>query len=395
MISSSTERWLLPEGIDELLPDQAHFLEQLRRKIYDLHLSWGYQPVAPPFVEYLESLLSIAGADFERQTFKIADPLTGRMMGLRADMTPQVARVDAHRLGNEGINRLFYLGTVVRTYGDSADGGRSPIQLGAELFGHSGNGSDIEIIRLMLATLDVVGIGHVHLDLGDADIFRTLCNQIGLNEPDQELLFTLLQRKAQADVGAFCSAKGVSSGHCTVLSELCMLHGDASVLARAKQVFEPYGEDILETIARLGLIGEALADLSACTVHFDLAELRGYQYHNGIVFAAYVADVGVEVARGGRYDGIGDAFGRSRTATGYSTDLKNLMRILMRNSGGADRSIPNAILAPAVADPELDQLVSGLREKGEIVITDLGEQSLAVCDRKLIQHNGKWLLESR
>ena len=174
-----------------------------------------------------------------------------------------------------------------------------------------------------------------------------------------------------------------------------MLHGDASVLARAKQVFEPYGEDILETIARLGLIGEALADVSACTVHFDLAELRGYQYHNGIVFAAYVADVGVEVARGGRYDGIGDAFGRSRAATGYSTDLKNLMRILMRNSGGADRSIPNAILAPAVADPELDQLVSGLREKGEIVITDLGEQSLAVCDRKLIQHNGKWLLESR
>ena len=374
-----------------MLPDQAHFLEQLRRKIYDLHLSWGYQPVAPPFVEYLESLLSIAGADFERQTFKIVDPLTGRMMGLRADMTPQVARVDAHRLGNEGINRLFYLGTVVRSYGDSAAGGRSPLQLGAELFGHSGNASDIEVIRLMLATLAAVGISHVHLDLGDADIFRTLCSQIGLSKSDQESLFTLLQRKAQADVGAFTSAHGLSSRDSRVLTELCMLHGDASVLERARQILGPYGEGMLETIARLGHVGDGLADVPGCTVHFDLAELRGYQYHNGVVFAAYVADVGVEIARGGRYDGIGDAFGRNRPATGYSTDLKNLMRI----TGGSDRSIPNAILAPAVSSPELDQMVSGLRAKGEIVITDLGEQSLAVCDRKLIQHNGKWLLENR
>ncbi len=391
MNSPSTERWLLPEGIDEMLPDQAHFLEQLRRKIYDLHLSWGYRPVAPPFVEYLESLLSIAGADFERQTFKIADPLTGRMMGLRADMTPQVARVDAHRLGNEGINRLFYLGTVVRSYGDSVAGGRSPLQLGAELFGHSGIGSDIEVIRLMLATLAGVGISNVHLDLGDADIFRTLCSQIGLARPDQEALFDLLQRKAQADVGAFASAQGFSSREAEVLSELCMLHGDSSVLERAQKLLAPYGDGMQETISRLGHVGTALSDVTGCTVHFDLAELRGYQYHNGIVFAAYVADVGVEIARGGRYDGIGDAFGRSRPATGYSTDLKNLMRIV----GGADSSIPAAILAPAIIDPELDRMVAGLRAKGEIVVTDLGNQSSACCDRRLIQHNGKWLLENR
>ena len=239
-----------------MLPDQAHLLEQLRRKIYDLHLSWGYQPVAPPFVEYLESLLSIAGADFERQTFKIADPLTGRMMGLRADMTPQVARVDAHRLGNEGINRLFYMGTVVRSYGDSAAGGRSPMQLGAELFGHSGNASDIEVIRLMLATLASVGIDNVHLDLGDADIFRTLCNHIGLSEPDQESLFELLQRKAQADVAAFASAQGLSTRDTEVLTELCMLHGDSSVLERARQLLGSYGDGMLETIARLRHVGD-------------------------------------------------------------------------------------------------------------------------------------------
>jgi len=374
-----------------MLPDQAHLLEQYRRKIYDLHLSWGYKPVAPPFVEYLESLLSIAGADFERQTFKIADPLTGRMMGLRADMTPQVARVDAHRLGNEGVNRLFYLGTVVRSYGDSAAGGRSPLQLGAELFGHSGNASDIEVIRLMLATLAGVGISQVHLDLGDADIFRTLCSQIGLTDPDQKSLFALLQRKAQADVSAFASAQGLSSRDSEVLTELCMLHGDASVLERARRLLGPYGDGMLETIERLGHVGEALTDIPGCTVHFDFAELRGYQYHNGVVFAAYVAEVGVEIARGGRYDGIGGAFGRNRPATGYSTDLKNLMRIV----GGVENSIPHAISAPLIADPTLDQMVANLREQGEIVVTDLDGQCSAACDRKLIQHHGKWLLENR
>jgi ATP phosphoribosyltransferase regulatory subunit len=389
--SSSTERWLLPEGIDEMLPDQAHLLEQLRRKIYDLHLGWGYKPVAPPFVEYLESLLSTAGAEFDRQTFKIVDPLSGRMMGLRADMTPQVARVDAHRLGNEGINRLFYLGTVVRSYGDTAAGGRSPLQLGAELFGHSGSASDIEVIRLMLATLDGVGVRNVHLDLGDAEIFRTLCARIGLTKPDQEALFALLQSKAQADVNSFAVAQGLSARDTAVLTDLCMLHGDASVLDRAREILGPYGDSMLDTIARLGHVGDALAGVPDCTVHFDLAELRGYQYHNGVVFAAYVSDVGVEIARGGRYDGIGGAFGRNRPATGYSTDLKNLMRIV----GANEKVLPKSILAPPVNDPALDEKVAELRQQGEIVITDLGNQSSVDCDRQLIQHNDKWLLESR
>jgi ATP phosphoribosyltransferase regulatory subunit len=381
---------LLPEGIDEMLPDQARFLEQLRRRIYDLHLSWGYQPVAPPFVEYLESLLSTAGAEFDRQTFKIADPLTGRMMGLRADMTPQVARVDAHRLGNDGINRLFYIGTVVRSYGDSAAGGRSPLQLGAEMFGHSGNASDIEIIRLMLATLDGVGISGAHLDLGDADIFRTLCSRIGLDALDQETLFALLQRKAQADVQAFAEGLGLQSNDAHVLTELCMLHGDESVLDRARGLLSPYGDGMLETIDRLGEVGSALSNVADCTIHFDLAELRGYQYHNGIVFAAYVADVGVEVARGGRYDGIGGAFGRTRPATGYSTDLKNLMRIV----GESDIAVPGAIEAPSVSDPELERMIENLRAQGEVVVSNLGGQNSTHCDRRLIEHNGKWLLEN-
>lgn len=390
-----SERWLLPEGIDELLPDQAYELEQLRRNIYDLHLSWGYLPVAPPFVEYLESLLSIAGADFDRQTFKVVDPLSGRMMGLRADMTPQVARVDAHRLGNDGINRLFYLGTVVRSYGDSVAGGRSPMQLGAELFGHSGNGSDIEIIRLMLATLSATGISDVHLDLGDADIFRTLCERIGLTSADQETLFALLQRKAQADIKAFSQALGVARSDAEIMTELCMLHGDETVLERAGTLLGRYGDGMLETIARLRSVGDALSDHPGCTVHFDLAELRGYQYHNGIVFAAYVPDVGVEIARGGRYDGIGGVFGRHRPATGYSTDLKNLLRIADTSRQSWPRAIlPRAILAPDIGDPELLQEVASLRMQGEIVVTDLGGTSPDHCDRKLVKHNGKWLLEN-
>ncbi len=380
-----------------MLPRQAHFREHLRRRIYDLHLGWGYQPVHPPFVEYLESLLSAAGQDFDRQTFKIADPVSGRMMGVRADMTPQVARIDAHQLSGEGVSRLFYLGTVIRAYGDGP-GGRSPLQLGAELFGHSGVESDVEIIQLMLATLDGVGVQDIHLDLGHVGIFRSISERLQLSETDQTTLFELLQRKAESDIQQFSRSVGIDQQNKHILSQLCSLNGDETVLARAETLLGGYGEAILETISALREIGCALYSAQGgAVVHYDLAELRGYQYHNGVVFAAYVPGSGAEIARGGRYDGIGAVFGSSRAATGYSTDLKALMNLIepqlsIESTGG--------ILAPLhgsdkSADENLKATVLALRAKGEIVVTQLGEDKAPQCDRILKEHNGSWLLENR
>lgn len=382
-----------------MLPEQAHFREFLRRCIYDLHLSWGYQPVHPPFVEYLESLLSSAGRDFDRQTFKIADPVSGRMMGVRADMTPQVARIDAHQLSGDGISRLFYLGTVIRAYGDGA-GGRSPLQLGAELFGHSGIESDVEIIQLMLSTLEAVGVQNVHLDLGHVGIYRSLVERLELSSTDQAALFDLLQRKAESDINQLAGSLGINDQDKNILCELCTLNGDERVLSRAEKLLGVYGESMLDSISVLREIGQALSGhhgaVGNAVVHYDLAELRGYQYHNGVVFAAYVPGSGAEIARGGRYDGIGEVFGSARPATGYSTDLKTLMNLVAPNEPViVRRSIvaPLAGSTPAT-DKSLKLKVTELRAAGEVVITQLGEHDVLTSDRILKEQGGEWLLEN-
>lgn len=380
-----------------MLPHQAHIREQLRRRIYDLHLSWGYQPVHPPFVEYLESLLSAAGRDFDRQTFKIADPGSGRMMGVRADMTPQVARIDAHQLQGSDVSRLFYMGTVIRAFGDGA-GGRSPLQLGAELFGHSGIDSDVEIIQLMLATLDDVGVRNTHLDLGHVGIYRSLIERLSLSSTDQAALFELLQRKAESDINQLAGSLGIAEQDKNILCQLCTLNGDQSVLQRAESLLSVYGDKMLGAIAVLREIGAALAKFNAAAVvHYDLAELRGYQYHNGIVFAAYVPESGTEIARGGRYDGIGEVFGSARPATGYSTDLKTLMSLVASDSNA---TACRGVLAPlagssAEATRQLHLKIQDLRASGEMVIVQLGESEAAMCDRNLVEQGGDWLLENR
>ncbi len=379
-----------------MLPQEAHIREHLRRRIYDLHLSWGYQPVHPPFVEYLESLLSSAGRDFDRQTFKIVDPASGRMMGVRADMTPQVARIDAHQLNGIDISRLFYLGTVIRAYGDGA-GGRSPLQLGAELFGHSGIDSDLEIIQLMLAALNNVGVRDIHLDLGHVEIYRSLLERLELSSVDQAALFDLLQRKAESDISQFAGSLGIADRDKELLCQLCTLNGDESVLDRAETILGVYGDKMLGAIDGLRKVGQALGVLNdSAVVHYDLAELRGYQYHNGIVFAAYVPGRGAEIARGGRYDGIGEVFGSARPATGYSTDLKTLMSLV----SSADPSIvKRGILAPmsgssADATQRLRAKIQQLRSAGEIVIVQLGKSEASMCDQILVEQGSDWLLEN-
>jgi len=391
-IPTTDERWLLPGGMDEMLPQQALQREALRRRIFDAHLACGYLPVHPPFVEYIESLLTAAGQDFDRQTFRLADPHSGRMLGVRADMTPQVARIDAHQMRDVDINRLFYMGTVVRAHGGGPEGSRSPFQLGAELFGHQGTAGDIEIIQLMLSTLSLAGVDHATLDLGHVGVFRRVCARLELTPSDESILFGLLQAKAETDIRELCRSLGIEQGTCDTLLALCALHGDKSVLDRAAALLVPQDSEVEAALAELGAVGDAIqAIIGEDRVHYDLAELRGYQYHTGIVFAAYVEHAGREIARGGRYDDIGAAFGRARSATGYSTDLKALMRL----SASDLPATGSAILAPCDPDPQLQQTIRQLRLEGQTVINDIAATgSHQRCDRVLRKSADRWIVES-
>jgi len=397
--------WRLPDGMDEMLPGKALALEGLRRAIYDLHLSWGYQPVEPPFVEFLDSLLSGTGRDFERQTFKVSDPLSGLMMGVRADMTPQVARIDAHQMHETDVAKLFYLGTVIRAHTEGVEKNRAPLQIGAEIFGHAGPQSDVEVIRLMLSVLLCAGIDEVHLDLGHAGIFRSLCTAIDLSDRDQSELFSLLQKKAVTDIVAFSAGLGLAEDVQTCLTRLCGLNGDCSILERAVSELGALAANnpaMTEALDELQEIGNALQSFSPdINLHIDLAEVRGYQYHTGVVFAAYTPGSGSEIARGGRYDGIGESFGRARPATGYSTDLKLLMRLAGFNrvaekftTVSAQSDNPQrAILCPDENCTELVHTVEQLRSEGEVVVFDLAGLNQSICDRVIRRKDGAWLVE--
>jgi len=387
-------RWLLPEGIEDLLPDQAAQLEQLRRELLDLYRSWGYELILPPFIEYLDSLLTGSGHDLDLQTFKLIDQLSGRLLGLRADMTPQAARIDAHRLQRDAPSRLCYLGTVLRTRPDGFDGSRSPMQVGAELFGHRGAESDVEILELMVATLALTGIEDIYLDLGHVGIYRGLAHDAGLDEEQEALLFDALQRKALPEINAFLAGLDLSTAQRERLAGLATLNGGAEVLEKAQALLQGSGESALSSLEDLARIARlATRRLPDISLHFDLAELRGYQYQTGVVFAAFVADRGQEIARGGRYDEIGKVFGRARPATGFSTDLRILMRV-----GNRDWQQPaGAILAPAEEDTALADKVRTLRTQGERVVQQLPGQVGSVaetgCDRVLRWSGSEWVVE--
>ena len=387
-------RWLLPEGIEDLLPGPAAQLEQLRRELLDLYRSWGYELILPPFIEYLDSLQTGSGHDLDLQTFKLIDQLSGRLLGLRADMTPQAARIDAHRMRREAPTRLCYLGTVLRTRPDGFDGSRSPLQVGAELFGHAGAESDVEILELMVATLALTGIEDVYLDLGHVGIYRGLACDAGLDEEQEASLFDALQRKALPEINTFLSGLDLSTAQRERLAGLATLNGGAEVLEKAQVLLQGSGKSVLSSLENLTRIARlAERRLPAISLHFDLAELRGYQYQTGVVFAAFVADRGQEIARGGRYDEIGKVFGRARPATGFSTDLRILMRL-----GNRDWPQPaGAILAPAEEDTALEDEVRILRAQGERVVQQLPGQAGSVaetgCDRALRWSGSEWVVE--
>jgi len=381
------EHWILPDGIDEVLPPQAGLLELKRRELLDFYHTWGYEFVIPPFVEFLDSLLSGTGSDLDLKTFKLTDQLSGRMMGVRADITPQVARIDAHHFYSEAPTRLCYLGTVLHTRSDGFAGTRSPLQIGAELYGHAGVESDVEILRLMLKTLELTGVNNVYLDLGHVGIFRGLARQAGLDRAQETALFDALQRKALPEAAELLRSFGIDSGHARMLLRLGELNGDGA-LEEAAEVLKEAGQEVQQALNYLRDMAQQIAHwLPEVPVHFDLAELRGYHFHTGVVFAAFVPGSGKEIARGGRYDAIGGIFGRARPATGFSTDLKTLM-LLAESVPAPDNP---AVFAPWDPDPSLQLRIEALRAAGWRVICALPGQQGGARDmgcREMLSFDG-------
>ena len=328
MSDSRTDRWQLPDGVDELLPDAAWRVETLRRAFVDGCRSWGFELVMPPLIEYVDNLLTGSGETLELQTFKLIDQHSGRTLGVRADMTTQVARIDAHALGGTALSRLCYTGTVLRTRADGAGGSRSPQQFGAELFGHAGVQSDVEICRLMLESVRLAGVpaSRQVLDLGHVGVYRALLADVGLSAEAAAGVFEALQRGSVPDVEErlAADAPGADPASAARLRHLCALRGDETLLARAREQLAGAGPDVSLALDELEELIRAVRETHPdVALHIDLAELRGYAYHTGALFALH-DDGGTQLARGGRYDRIGESFGRARPATGFSGDLKQL-----------------------------------------------------------------------
>lgn len=376
--------WLLPEYIEDVLPAEAARIEQLRRCLLDMFKVHGYQFVIPPLLEYLESLITGAGHDLDLATFKVVDQLTGRLMGVRADITPQAARIDAHMLNNQGVTRLCYAGSVLRTNPDGLAQTRQPLQLGAELFGHAGVESDLEIQRLMVKSLQAAGIESLQIDFSHVGIFGSLVSQSRINKPLELALYAALQSKDQSavrDLTAQLDAS-VRDAFCS----LTELNGDVKVLDNAAKRL-PASAEITQALQDLKQVNDRLADLGV-GVCFDLAELRGYHYHSGMVFAAYAQGYAGPLALGGRYDEVGLAFGRARPATGFSLDLRGVTKAL------APAQSQKGIFAPCSDDAALASRIDELRTAGEMVVQELpgheAHRSELNCDRKLVQQGTVW-----
>lgn len=370
---TTKQHWILPEGIEEVLPEQAARFESIRRMLLDIYASWGYELVIPPTIDFIESLLTGTGHDLDLQTFKLVDQISGRTLGLRADMTPQVARIDAHQLQRDVPTRLCYIGTVLRTRPESIGDSRSPLQVGAELYGHAGIESEVEIIGLMLQTFAAMEIGDIYLDLGNVDIYRGLAKQAGLSKEDESQLFDMLQRKAVTEINALLDSLDIDEKVKNMLSGLSSLNGDRSVFVKAKELLADADDSVKQAIDYLENTAELMwqrfdrISSGDIKVHFDLSELHGYHYKTGVVFAAFVPQLGQAIARGGRYDDIGKIFGRARAATGFSTDLKVLNQLSLKQFES-----PEKIFAPIGSDIAK---VAALRAEGKIVIEQLPGQA--------------------
>lgn len=381
--------WLLPENIADVLPSEARKIEELRRLMLDNFRLYGYELVMPPLLEYLESLLTGAGTDIDLRTFKLVDPISGRLLGLRPDMTTQVARIDAHLLNRASVTRLCYAGNVLHTHPSGLHATREPLQIGAEIYGHAGLEADAEIQELALSTLALAGFTQVRLDLTHVGVLRAIIEEDAAAAKDEAALYLALRAKDVSDLRALTANYAPQTRD--ALLALTNLYGDIDVLKKAREVL-PDLPGIARALAELAAL--AASAMGRAEVAIDLADLRGYQYESGAMFALYVPGLPNAVARGGRYDHVGEAFGRARPATGFSLDLRELARLLPT----AERK--HSIRAPWGNAPELKEKIAELRKSGEVVIQSMPGHSNELdefeCDRALglDDNSSQWILKN-
>lgn len=390
---SNSDRWLLPDGVDELLPPEAWSVELLRRSMLDLFARYGYELVSPPLIEYLQSLLTGTGNNLDLQTFKLTDQLTGRLMGVRADITPQIARIDSHAFKNKRINRFCYVDSVLVTRPQNMLATRSPLQIGCELFGEAGQAADLEIISVMLETLHIANIDRVHIDLAHVGIFKGLVQLAGLSVSEENRLLDALSRKSIPDLDILVHDAGAQGNLIAVIRDIAKLNAGPDALSlirdKIKLLAGTQLQSVLASLDELETVAnEIQRRFTRVEIGFDFCELRGYNYHTGVMFAAYTPGCGQALAKGGRYDDIGKEFGESRPATGFSADLKMLMRLANKNV----KNYGFGILAPTGNAPDLLQAIDHLRLEQRVVQL-LGSEAPGEtygCTHQLELQSGQW-----
>ncbi len=382
---STAPAWLLPEYVEDVLPPYAAALEGLRARLLALLNGHGYDYVQPPLIEFLDSLLSDAGNALDLKTFKVIDSLSCRQMGVRADITPQMARIDAHLLNNNGAVRLCYAGSVLHTRPDGMANRREPYQLGAELFGHAGIEADREILNLLLAAMQACELSQTRVSLGHVGLFRALARAAGVDAETEAALFVALRHKDVPELTA--RVAGLDPQWRSAFLALTDLYGGVEVIDRARAQL-PALDGVTRALDELALLARGV---SGVDIGIDLADLRGYGYHNGVVFAGYVGGQAQAVALGGRYDGAGARFGRARPATGFSLDLRRVLDVMAE-------PVPSpGILAPYGQDTGLLAEMARLRAAGERVVVELpGQEAWRAscgCERILIQVGSAWQIQ--
>jgi len=385
---SANERWLLPDGIDELLPPDSWRMERLRLRVADQFYAWGYELVMPPLVEYLDSLLTGTGEDLDLQTYKIIDQQSGRLMGVRADMTPQIARIQSRLPSDSGITRLCYIGPVLNTQQQALGSSREPLQIGAELFGSGSAEAECELIELMVEVLRTTGVEDIHIDLGHVGIFRAIARQAGMDHQQEVEFFDALHRKSHPDIEQLFTSCDIDPAWKSPILELTRMHGAIDDIEEKTQSVFGLSDEITQAIERVkrvaGLLNKRLSNVK---LHYDLAELHGYHYYTGIVFSAFIPNHGRVIARGGRYDDIGKAFGHARPATGFSTDMRRLLQFSSRWKEDEN----HITRAPQDDDNSLTETIQALRASGDRVVRRLPDEALSKNDKTLTMNDsGEW-----
>ena len=395
MLSNSSESiWTLPDGIDDLLPDEAKTLELCRRLMLQHMNVWGYELVYPPILEYLDSLLRDIDPELNLSTMKMVDQATGRTVGIPADITPQIVRMESFMPG-EGVRRLCYVGPILKAGLNRYPGSRNPIQIGAELFGHIGSESDVEIISLVCDLLKVLKIKGPVIELCDMGLFKHICQNAKINESLEQKLLTCLLKRDLSSLRHVLHNYGIASESGFQIEALLKLNGSKSVLTDAKQIFKEYPDSVIKDLDALIFVAESLSYLYPdVEIKFDLAALSGYKYHSSISFTVFVDDLGRPLCWGGRYEYESPKDGKKRPGTGFSADLKSLSRLSHLPKTDFETK---TVIAPALLDTELKKYLDQLRSNGFRVIQPLPNEKSKHISQGIVEQNkaGDWSVKDR